>query len=114
MIFDGLLTLYTLTDTAEKGMMPHEQLVKLSDEYYGKRTVGLTRYYAALGANQRVDKLVRIWRNDQIETGNYAILEDNNQYRIDFIQHLLDDDGLEVTDLTLVRLDDHYDVADET
>ena len=114
MIFEGLLTLYTLKDTAEKGMMPHEQLVKLSDEYYGNRTVGITRYYAALGANQRVDRLVRIWRNNQVTTNDYAVLEDNNQYRIDFVQHLLDEDGLEVTDLTLVRLDDHYDVAGET
>lgn len=114
MIFEGLLSLYTLTDTAEKGMMPAEKLVKLSDEYYGNRSVGITRYYAALGVNHRVDRLVRIWRNDQVQVNDYVILEDGFQYRIDFVQHLLDEDGLEVTDLTLVRLDDHYDVAGET
>lgn len=112
MIFQGKLTLYRLQDTAPKGMMPHEQLVQLSEEYYEERTVGVTRYYASQGANNRVDALVRIWRLDTVQTNDYAVLEDGNQYRIDFIQHTLDEDGLAVSDLTLVRLEDFYDIAD--
>lgn len=112
MIFQGRLTLYRLHDTAPKGMMPHEQLVQLSEEYYEERTVGVTRYYAAQGANNRVDALVRIWRLDTVQTNDYAVLEDGNQYRIDFIQHTLDEDGLAVSDLTLVRLEDFYDIAE--
>ena len=93
--------------------MPKEQLVKTGEEYYGSRVIGYNRQYAALGADQRIDELVRIWRNNQVRANHYAVLEDGLQYRINFVQHLLDDDGLEVTDLTLVRLEENYDVADE-
>lgn len=113
MIYDKKLILYSLRNTAAKGMMPKEQLVKIGEEYYGSRVIGYNRQYAALGADQRIDELVRIWRNNQVRANHYAVLEDGLQYRINFVQHLLDDDGLEVTDLTLVRLEENYDVADE-
>ena len=32
------------------------------------------------------------------------------QYRIDNVQHLLDEDGLKVTDLTLYRMEQNYDL----
>lgn len=113
MIYDKKLILYSLQNTAAKGLMPKEQLVKTGEEYYGSRVIGYNRQYAALGADQRIDELVRIWRNNQVRANHYAVLEDGLQYRINFVQHLLDDDGLEVTDLTLVRLEENYDVADE-
>lgn len=113
MRFDRLLTLYTLTNVAEKGLKPSYKLSWLSTEFYGDRVIGYNRQYAALGADQRIDELVRIWRNNQVRANHYAVLEDGLQYRINFVQHLLDDDGLEVTDLTLVRLEENYDVADE-
>ncbi len=113
MIFEGLLSLYSLQNTAEKGLKPAYKLVKIGEEYYGKRVVGYNRQYAALGANQSIDKLVRIWQRP-VRAGDYAILEDGEQYRIDFAQDLTDEDGLPVTDLTLARLEKYYDVADET
>ena len=48
-----------------------------------------------------------------IRINDYAVLEDGNQYRIDFIQHMDNEDGLPVTDLTLVRLEENYDVAEQ-
>ncbi|MBQ6322595.1 MAG: hypothetical protein IJI24_06955 [Lachnospiraceae bacterium] len=113
MILEKELALYSLQNVAGKGLMPDEKLVKYADEYYGERTVGYNRQYAAFGADQRIDMLVRIWRNDAARIGHYAILEDGNQYRIDNVQHLKDGDGLEVTDLTLRRLEDNYNVKAE-
>lgn len=113
MIFEGKLTLYSLENIAEKGLKPVEKLIKIDDAYYGRRVVGYNRQYAAMGADQKIDDLVRIWRRP-IRAGNYAVLEDGFQYRIDFAQDLTDEDGLPVTDLTLSRMENHYDVADET
>lgn len=110
---DDLLTLYRLQNTAPKGLMPKNQLVKLADAYYQERTVGFSRQYAAMGADQSIDMLVRIWEDRTVRTGDYVILPDGNQYRIDFIQHLYDEDNLKCTDLTLVRLESNYDVATE-
>lgn len=111
MTFDKLLSLYRLQNTADKGRMPDNRLVKISDEFYGERVVGYNRQYVAMGVNQRIDALVRIWKNACVRVNDFAILEDGNQYRVDMIQHLTDEDGLPVTDLTLTRMDDNYDVA---
>lgn len=115
----GILTLYKLTNTAVNGRMPEMKLVEYDRAYYGERTVGYNRLYAAKGVNQSIDKLIRIWRNDAVEVGDYVILEDVDlvsnkprQYRVDAVQQLTDDDGLKVTDITLDRLEKFYDVID--
>lgn len=110
MIFDGILTVYELWNIAEKGAMPKDMLIQRSEHYFGDRLVTYSRQYAAMGADQRVDRLVRIWEDKTIRVQNYVII-DGDQYRIDMVQHLLDDDGLKVTDLTLYRLEDNYEVG---
>lgn len=107
----GILNLYRLVNTAQNGRMPNEQLVYIDSAYYGERTVGYNRQYAAKAVNESVDKLIRIWRDESISAGMYVLLEDNNQYQIDIVQHLLDDDGLKVTDLTLSRLEKNYELS---
>ena len=107
----GILELYKLVNTASNGNMPNEQLVYVDSAYYGERTVGYNRQYAAKAVNESVDKLIRIWRNESISAGMYVLLEDGNQYQIDMVQHLLDDDGLKVTDLTLNRLEKNYELS---
>ena len=113
MIFEGLLNLCSLSNVAPKGLKPSYALTTIQQMYYGNRVVGYRRQYAALGANQSVDKVVRVWRYPA-RIGMYAVLENDEQDRIDFVQDMTDEDGLEVTDLTLSRLEDYYDVAAET
>lgn len=113
---DGLVYIKTLQDVSEPGDMPAYELVLKSTHFFGERTVGYGRQYAAKGVNEQVDRLVRIWEDRTIHIGMIAIIgenEDAEQYRIDNVQHLLDDDGLKVTDLSLRRLEDLYDVDEE-
>lgn len=111
MRLDGLLMICRLENVSVKGRMPQQQLQVRCSEYYEKRTVGITRYYAALGADKRVDMVLRIWRNTDVTIKDYAVLEDGSQYRISFIQELLNEDGLEVMDLTLEALENNYDLT---
>ena len=90
--------------------MPQEKLIPRSVHYYGERTVGYGRQYAAKGVQEQVDMLVRIWQDRGVRIGMYILLETEEQFRIDNVQHLLDEDGLRVTDITLQRVDDLYDV----
>lgn len=116
----GLVTICTLDDMAEPGNMPDEKLNPLSQHYFEERSVGYNRQYAAMGVNERVDMLIRIWREPTVRIGMFALLteyegqvnENGDQYRIDNVQHLLDDDGLKVTDLTLYRMDELYEVSE--
>ena len=104
----GILTYYELINTAVAGLMPKEQLVAMGTAYYYERTVGVTRAYAALSANQRIDKLVHCYNTDVPVSADYVILEDGYQYRINLKQQ----DGDDV-DLTLERLEEYYNVDTE-
>ena len=106
----GILTIYSLSDVRENGFMPQEKLVSVGTAFFSYRTIGVNRMYAALGANRDIEKLVRCWNTELPETGKYVII-DNIQYRIDVSQAVVDEDAV---DLTLVRLEDFYDVAAET
>lgn len=111
MILDsGILTICKVTTEGENGTMPKEHLQQLHSCFYGERTVGFGRYYAAKGADEQIDLLVRIWEDRTVRAGMYAVLENGEQYRVDLVQHLLDEDGLRVTDLTLIRREELYDV----
>lgn len=115
-MFDaGIVSVCNLQNTAAPGRMPVQNLVPVFSAYFGERTVGYNRYYAARGVNQDISLLIRIWRRP-VRIGQYAVLtmsENDGQYRITNVQKLLDDDGLKVTDLTLSALEEFYDVATE-
>lgn len=106
---EGILTFYSLTNTAEAGMMPTEGLAETGTAYYSRRTVGVTRLYAAQGANQRIDALVRCHNTPNVPSGaKFVILEDGDQYRVEAVQQMVE---LDAVDLTLRRLEEFYDVA---
>lgn len=123
----GIVTICNLVNKADYGDMPADVLEAAKDPagedmayQFEERTVGYNRQYAAQGAGERVDMLVRIWRAP-VKIGQYAVLTDyeyqeneaGDQYRISNVQHVLDRYGLKVTDLTLYRLDKLYEVIAE-
>ena len=107
----GIVTLYALENIAEPGFMPVEKLVEKGTAFYSYSTAGITRIYAAMGANREFDMVIRCWNMTELPEGvRYAIPEDGKQYRIDPAQPIYDADAI---DLTLVRLEDYYDVLAE-
>lgn len=110
----GIVTICDLKNTAEAGDMAKYQLVEVSKAYYANRTMSYRRAYAARGANEQIDLLIRIWRDPSIRMGQYAVLsdsQDDGQYQVTLIQHTVDEDNLQVSDLTLRRVDQLYEVA---
>lgn len=106
---DGIVSLYNLTNTAAAGDMPSERLTLHAQAFFGERVVGYGRQYSAKSVNEQIDMLIRIWEDRGLHAGMYAVIGPD-QFRIDNVQHLLDDDGLRVTDLTLRRLEENYDI----
>lgn len=107
----GILTIYALQNIAQPGRMPQEKLVSIGTAFFAYRTIGVTRMYAALGANREIELLVRCWNTVYPEGGKYVTLnDDETQYRIDIAQPIIDEDAV---DLTLVRLEEFFDVAKE-
>ncbi len=111
----GILRVYSLQNTAPPGSMPVERLVDMKppcEYFYGEKTIGYGRQYAAKGVQEQVDLLVQIWQDRRVRIGQFAVI-DGEQYRIQNVQHYVDENGLVVTDLTLQRKDGLYDVAGE-
>jgi hypothetical protein len=108
----GKLKLYDLVNTAAEGDAPVEKLLFMGEEFYSEKTVGYNRIYAAMGANEKIDKVVRCFNTDlpNANAVKYAILEDGKQYQITVKQMIVDED---CTDLTLVRVEDYFDVVSE-
>lgn len=109
MILDrGILTLYRAPDTDEyTGNMASDELTEYHRAYYGERTVGMSRYYAAQQANTSVDRLVRIRRSPALDimADDVAVLADGMRYRVAQAQELFDEDaGWYVIDLSLERM----------
>lgn len=105
----GIIRLYTLQNVAVPGFMPSDKLVYSCEFYYSYVTTGVTRRYAALGANRDFSAVIKCWNAEPFaENVQYAIDENGIQYRIDFANPDHDQDAVE---LTLVRLEDFYDVA---
>lgn len=114
----GIVAVCEKVNTAADGNMPVYKLSELSKAYFAQRTVSYRRLYAAMGANEEIDLLIRIWRDPTVERGQYAVLSESvndGQYEIQNVQHTVDEDNLQVSDLTLKRIDKLYEViAGET
>lgn len=110
MLDAGLVRICSLQSINENGGMPQFSLVEQFVEFYQERTLGVTRLYAALGVNRQVDMLIRIWENGAVLPEMYCVLEDGSQFRISQVQHLRDEYGLKVSDITLERLGTFYDI----
>lgn len=106
---EGILSICELGNIAAPGAMPVEALQVMKQAYYTKRTVGYNRIYAAMGAGQRVDMVVRCHNTLPPDYGKqlYAVFEDGTQFRVSAIQEIVERDAV---DLTLTRLEDLYDV----
>ena len=112
MMDSGTCRIYTVTDAAENGEMPNPTLHEYGDYEWAfeDRMISYSRQYAAMGADQQIDRIIRIWRTP-VRIGDVVVI-DNEQYRIDNVQPTLDDDSLQVVDLTLRRLEENYDIAE--
>ena len=112
MMDSGTCRIYTVADAAENGEMPAPTLHEYGDYEWSfeDRMISYSRQYAAMGVDQQIDRIIRIWRTP-VRIGDVVVIGDK-QYRIDNVQPTLDDDSLQVTDLTLRRLEENYDIAE--
>ena len=83
---DGVVNIYAVMNKAKSGDKPKERLVHLKSLRYEERTVGVKRYYAAKQANARVDYVLRVPRQRDIRSGDVAVPNDGEQYKITQIQ----------------------------
>ena len=107
---DGLVQVFSIVNGAEAGDKPIELLRRKCRLRYKERTVGMGRFYTALQAQARIDRLLRCQRIEGVSTLDIAIPNDNAQYRIVQVQYP-EDVVPPVMDLTLERLTVDYRIG---
>ena len=104
---------------ARSGKMPDYVLQPVDGvrHDFEERAIGMSRQYQAKGASEQVDLIARIWREPKARIDMRAVVTDSDgydgQYIVRMAQNLYDEDRLKVTDLTLERMDQLYDIAAE-
>ena len=83
MMDSGTCRIYTVTDAAENGEMPAPTLHEYGDYEWAfeDRMISYSRQYAAMGVDQQIDRIIRIWRTP-VRIGDVVVIGDE-QYRID-------------------------------
>lgn len=108
---DGTLHIYTTENIAQAGEKPIVGLKLKSSHYFGYETIGLTRHYAAKQAKILISELIHVWQDRGIKPEDICILEDGLQYKCELVQHVLNEEGLPITRITLERLEEEYVVS---
>lgn len=109
---DGVVRIYTVTDGAAPGYQPQPVLTLLETLFYQERRVGLQRYYAGRQAQVEVERVIRIQLRPAVNPQCVAVTEDGVQYGIELVQQVQDVYPPSM-DLTLVRIDQKYEVPHE-
>ena len=109
---DGVVRIYTVTDGAAPGYQPQPVLTLMETLFYQERRVGLQRYYAGRQAQVEVERVIRTQLRPAVNPQCVAVTEDGVQYGIELVQHV--QAGYPPSmDLTLVRIDQKYEVPHE-
>ena len=110
---DGILKVCEIVNTAENGSKPVYSLSETARYYFGFDIVGFNRYYTALSAKVQIAHVVNIPGWDVISPLSVIVLEDGTQYRLSQVQPMLDDSGLRMTKLSLERITENYEFAED-
>lgn len=107
---DGICSICTLENIAEKGNTPVKGLKKKEERVpFEKRKVGIRRFYNAKQENAEIEQLIRIPAQFNVSTQNVCIVG-GVQYGIYQVQDVLDTMP-EAKDLSLKRLEEKYELA---
>lgn len=87
---DGLVMIYSVTDSAAPGYEPKPQLTKKLALRYEERSLGIRRYYEAMQNQISVERVVRCPRVAGVTNQDVAQTEDGTYYRIDLVQAVTD------------------------
>lgn len=109
---DGVVKIYTITDTAQPGYQPKPTPALAETLFYAERRVGLQRYYSGKQAQVQVERVIRTQMRPSVNPQCIAVTEDGTQYGIELVQQLQDVYPSSM-DLTLVQIEQKYEVPHE-
>lgn len=110
---DGVVDLYSVSDGAQAGLLPREDLTLKVRLSYQERKLGIQRHYEAAQNQIHVERVIRVPMPPMpITSQDAAITEDGRTYRIDLVQ-VLTDVWPRSLDLTLVAYEQQQSQRDD-
>lgn len=82
---DGVVKIYTVTDSAEPGRQVKEKLELKYTLAFEERALGINRLYLSRQNQAEVKRVIRVQRIN-ISSQDVAITHDGKQYRVDTVQ----------------------------
>lgn len=107
MIYDHELNIYSLPD----GTPLQRKLEPVSRHLYAEKEVYHARYWESVQAGSQIDLMACVPDGWDITATMYCVPDDGHVYRIVQAQHGKDEDGLDMTTLSLQRMEGNYDIA---
>lgn len=104
---DGTLKICEVVNSATPGNKPIKNLKEKATLRYEERTVGITRFYAAMQNKVKISLLVRCPLLMKIDTEDIAVIG-KEMFEVKQIQHLRDTE-IPVMDLTLQKIGERYE-----
>ena len=107
---DGVVKIYTVTNSAQPGYQPVPALTLKCVLRYEEQRLGIQRYYSAAQNQIQIERVIRVPRAGAITNQDVAITEDGRRYRIDLVQ-VVTDAYPPSLDLTMVKYDQGAEVS---
>mgnify|MGYP001623233990 CR=1 FL=1 len=104
---DGLVEICTVVNLNNPGDIPKKGLRRGEEFYFHEESVGITRYYEAIRANQMIERVIAVYRAP-INVNQIAVFEDGSQYIIRMVQQTVDENGIKISRLSLERNGEEY------
>lgn len=106
----GICKIKRIIDGSDNGSLPVETFETVFESYFGEKTVGVNRYWTAKANDDRIDLFIEIQRYrvrtaDRVEIMSFVEPDINGLYKVIAVQHVTDDNGLLMTDLSLERIE---------
>lgn len=107
----GVVTVYTVEDTAEPGYRPKEKLTKKITLRYEEQRLGIQRYYSGSQNQVEIERVIRTPSAGRVNNQDVAVTEDGKQYRIEMVQNVLSVYPSSI-DITLAKIEQEYDIPE--
>lgn len=107
---DGVVKIYTVTNSAQPGYQPVPALTLKCVLRYEEQRLGIQRYYSGRQNQVEIERVLRVPRYGGITNQDVAVTEDGRQFRIDMVQNVTDVYPASL-DLTLAKIEQEIEVS---
>lgn len=106
---DGVVKIYTVTNSAQPGYQPVPALTLKCVLRYEEQRLGIQRYYTGQQNQIQIERVIRTLRYGDVTNQDIAVTESGKQYGIDLVQTVTDVYPAS-QDITLAKIEQQYEV----